>query len=54
MRKIVAWPPVNALPLPLRKKKDTKSKRRLGKRQRMEEIVLRQGELLERRRGRDA
>ncbi len=54
MRKIVAWPPVNALPLPARKKKDTKSKRRLGKRLRMEEIVLRQSELLERRRDRDA
>ena len=55
MRKIVVWPPVNGLPLPGRKKKkDTKSKRRLGKRQRMEKIVLRQDKSLERRRGRDA
>lgn len=54
MRKITAWPPVNALPLPPKKKKDTKSKRRLGKRQRMEKIDMRRSELLERRRGRDA
>lgn len=54
MRKIVVWPPVNAFPSPGGKKKDTKSKRRLGKRLRMEKIVLRQDKLLERRRGRYA